>query len=135
VSDDGLPCDIPLPEIKERIAMLGAWVRHPTFDRRKTQMRDYALEELHTLRMAVRWLAYRKAQALRDERDWRDALDWARADAAETLGGVLETLSHSVLRRQGESEEGYLLRLRRIRTEFSRGYMLKAREDQNASEA
>jgi|HubBroStandDraft_1064217.scaffolds.fasta_scaffold376477_2 hypothetical protein len=132
---DGLPSDMSLPELKERIALLGTWVRHPSFDRRNTRMRDYALEELHTLRMAVRWLAYRKAQALRDEADWQDALDWVEADAGETLAGVLETLSHSVPHRSEESDENYLKRLRKIRAEFSRGYLLRTREDQDASEA
>jgi len=119
----------PQPPIPAKLILqvfqLRQWVNSPAFGKGRKD-RINALVEVEDLRGDLLWLKARRALARRDEAHHRDAVEWVRADAAETEAELLETIARLVPRvkmANGKWETGreYYGRLHRVRDYLTAG--------------
>lgn len=108
-----------LSHAARRIRRLREWVRSDWFAGANKRERADAVYEVTLIQDELTMIRLRKRSDERDARDWRMALEWVDADAAETQNELLQTLSRMAPIRIDENSKDYFNRLLQIRQRFT----------------
>jgi hypothetical protein len=105
--------------VQRRMNRLAVWIRHPSFDGATWSERRDAKAEARSIHDDLVMLRLRIRSYESDVANVESAMEWVRADAAETTSELFTTMSRIIPILTNETPEAYYERLRAIRVAFA----------------
>jgi hypothetical protein len=105
--------------VQRRMNRLAVWIRHPSFAGATWSERRDAKAEARSIHDDLVVLRLRIRSYENDVQNVESAMDWVRADKAETVSELFTTMSKIIPIHSNETPEAYYERLRAIREAFA----------------